>query len=55
MWEMHKLGRRAGALDIDLMSNQPEGGTLLSSSNQGLDERKDGKCSRAALHRLTLN
>ena len=24
MWEMQQLGRRAGALDIDLMSNQSE-------------------------------
>ena len=24
MWVMHQLGRRAGALDVDLMSNQPE-------------------------------
>ena len=23
MWEMQQLGRRAGALDIDLMSDQP--------------------------------
>ena len=23
IWEMQQLGRRAGALDIDLMSNQP--------------------------------
>ena len=33
MWEMKQLGRRAGALDIDLMSNQPGKQTnkLLSS------------------------
>ncbi len=33
MWEMQQLGRRAGALDIDLMSNQPGKRTnrLLSS------------------------
>ena len=24
MWEMQQLVRRAGALDVDLMSNQPE-------------------------------
>ncbi len=48
MWEMQQLGRRAGALDIDLMSNQPGKQTLLSSSAQELDERKDGRCSRAA-------
>ena len=40
MWEMQQLGRRAGALDVELMSNQPEEMTLLSSSAQGLDERK---------------
>ena len=44
------FGRRAGALDVDLMSNQPEEMTLLSSSAQGLDERKYGQCSRAAPH-----
>ena len=52
MWEMQQLGRRAGALDIGLISNQPGKQTLLSSSAQGLDERKDGRCSRAAPHRL---
>ena len=33
MWEMQQLGRRTGALDIDLMSNQPgkQTGKLLSS------------------------
>ncbi len=33
MWEMQQLGRRAGALDINLMSNQPrkQTGKLLSS------------------------
>ena len=33
MWEMQQLGRRAGALDIDLMSSQPGKQTnkLLSS------------------------
>ena len=33
MWEVQQLGRRAGALDIDLMSNQPGKQTnkLLSS------------------------
>ena len=39
MWEIQQLGRRAGALDVELMSNQPEEMTLLSSSAQGLDER----------------
>ncbi len=48
-----QLGRRAGALDIDLMSNQPEGKALLPFSAQGLDERKDGRCSSAAPQRLT--
>ena len=38
MWEMQQLGRRAGALDVDLMSNQP-GEMTFSSSAQGLDER----------------
>ena len=28
MWVMQQLGRRAGALDVDLISNQPEGMTL---------------------------
>ena len=33
MWEMQQLGRRAGALDIDLMSKQPgkQKNKLLSS------------------------
>ncbi len=54
MWEMQSLGRRAGALDVDVMSNQPgEEMTLLSSSVQGLDERKDGKFSSDAPRRLT--
>ena len=39
MWEMQQLGRRAGALDVDLISNRPEEMVLLSSSAQGLDER----------------
>ncbi len=43
MWEMQQLGRRAGALDVDLISNRPEEMMLLSSSAQGLDERKDGR------------
>ena len=47
MWEMQQLGRRAGALDVDLMSNQP-GEMTFSSSAQGLNARKDGRCSRAA-------
>ncbi len=51
---MQQLGRRAGALDVDLMSNQPKEMTLLSSSPQGLDERKYGQCSRAAPHRLSV-
>ena len=38
MWVMQQLGRRAGALDVVLMSNQPEEIALLSSSAQGLDE-----------------
>ena len=49
MWEMQQLGRRAGALDVDLMSNQP-GEMAFSSSAQGLNARKDGGCSRAAPH-----
>ena len=32
MWVMQQLERRAGALDVDLISNQPEGMTLISSS-----------------------
>ena len=28
MWVMQQLERRAGALDVDLISNQPEGMTL---------------------------
>jgi hypothetical protein len=43
MWEVQQLGRRAGALDVDLISNRPEEMVsrmvLLSSSAQGLDER----------------
>jgi len=38
---MQQLGRRAGALDVDLISNRPKGMALLSSSPQGLDGRKD--------------
>ena len=39
MWEMQQLRRRADAVDVDLISNQPEEMTLLSSSAQGLDEK----------------
>ena len=39
MWEMPQLGRRAGALDVGLISNRLEEMTLLPSSAQGLDER----------------
>ena len=39
MWVMEQLGRRAGALDVDLKSNQLETMPLLSSSAQGLDEK----------------
>ncbi len=53
MWEMQLLGGRAGALDVDLILNRSEEMALLSSSAQGLDEREDGKCSRAAPRRLT--
>ncbi len=52
MWEMQQLGRRAGALDVDLISSRLGEMTLLSSSAQGLDEREHGQCSRAAPHRL---
>ena len=54
MWVMQQLERRSGALDVDLISNQPGEVTLLSSSAQGLDEREYGQCSRAAPLRLTL-
>ncbi len=52
-WEMQQLGRRAGALDINLMSNQPrkQTGKLLSSL-LGVVLEKDGRCSRAAPYRL---
>ncbi len=36
---MQQLGRRAGALNVDLISNRPEVMTLLPSSAQRLDER----------------
>ncbi len=46
MWEMQQLGRRAGALDVGLISNRSEydpstirGDDFVSSSAQGLDER----------------
>ena len=39
MWEMKQLGRRAGALDVDLISNRPEVMTLLPVSAKRLDER----------------
>ena len=42
MWEMQQLGRRAGALEIDLMSKQPGKQTnkLLSSLlGVGLEKR----------------
>ena len=39
MWEMQQLGRRAGALGVDLKSRPPGKMMLLSSSAQGLDER----------------
>ena len=51
MWVMQQLERRAGALDVDLISNQPEGMTLPSSA-QRFDAGKYGKCSGAALQRL---
>ena len=54
MWEMQQLGRRAGALDVDLMSNQL-GEMAFSSSAQGLNARKDGGCSRAAPSRLSCS
>ena len=39
--------RRAGATDVDLISNRP-GWMAMSSSAQEFDERKYGQCSRAA-------
>ena len=50
MWVMQQLGRRVGALDVDLISSQP--GKAMSSSGRGLDARKYGKCSRAEPSRL---
>ncbi len=42
MWEMQQLGRRAGALDIDLMSKQPGKQTskLLSSLLEVVFEKR---------------
>ena len=37
-----QLGRRAGAVDVDLTSHPPWEVTLLSSSVPGLDERDAG-------------
>ena len=51
MWEMQQLGRRVGALDVDLISNQT--GETFSSSGRGFDARKYGRCSRAVPSRLT--
>ena len=57
MWEMQQLGRRAGAVDVDLKSHQPGEMTLLSSSAQGFYEKDaamfEVKVKRAAPHRLT--
>ena len=39
MWEMQQLGRRAGALGVDLTSHRPGEMMLFSSSAQGFDER----------------
>ncbi len=50
-WEA--CGCSGCTLDVGLMSNQSEGRAFLSFSAQGLDERKDGGCSRAAPHRMT--
>ena len=56
MWEMQQLGRRAGAVDVDLKSHQPGERTLLSSSAQGIDEKDaamfEGRATLAP-HRLT--
>ena len=55
MWVMQQLERRAGALDVDLISNQPEGMTLaVFYSEAGCEKilRKYGRCSGAALQRL---
>ncbi len=51
-----QLGRRAGALDVGLISNRLEEMALLPSSAQGLDERDIAMFkSRAALkQRLIL-
>ena len=48
---MQQLGRRAGALDVDLISNRPRGD--VDRLLQGMDARKYGKCSRAEPSRLT--
>ena len=41
MWEMQQLGRRAGALDVDLMSNQlgEMDGVLVVCSRVECEER----------------
>ena len=53
MWEMQQLGRRAGALDVDLMSNQP-GEMTFPSSAQGLNARKDGGAAKCSVGCKTL-
>ena len=52
MWEMQLLGRRAGALDVVLIS-QRLGEMTVVPQGQTLDpNRHDGQYSRAALSRL---
>ena len=55
MWEMQQLGRRAGALDIDLMSKQPgkQKVKLLSSLHGVVLEKRwrmfEGRAVQAVL------
>ena len=51
---MQQLGRRAGALDVDLISNQPGEMALLSSSAQGwMRENMDNVRGPRRIYRLT--
>jgi len=38
MWEMQQLGRRAGALDVDLISNRPLGDVVVFYSGAGCEK-----------------
>ena len=50
MWEMQLLGRRAGALDVVLISQRL--GEMIGYDGVAVGYRHDGQYSRAAPRRL---